>query len=392
MKCASALSTTSDSKTALREIVDRVAEDLSGIQGSFAIAFVSAHHAESLDMLNGLCRERNIANHVLAVTGETIVGEGQEIEGSPAASLWAIKLPEGISPRPIRLTSGDDGISGLPGDLAELGLAGRVMMLLADPFSFAADRLFLDLDREAPGLKVVGGMASGTNRPRGNRLVLDDQVFDNGAIGMILEGPLVIRTVVSQGCRPVGRPMLITKAENNLIRELGRRPALAVLREMYESLDEDDQELVRGGLHVGRVINEYQDSFGRGDFLIRNVMGADDSGGIAISDNVRVGQTVQFHVRDASTADEDLRHLLDEDLEKHANSKVSGGLLFSCNGRGTRLFSEPNHDAQAIRSAYGSVPVAGFFAMGEFGPVGGKNFVHGFTASLALFAEDRPET
>ena len=176
-----------------------------------------------------------------------------------------------------------------------------------------------------------------------------------------------------------------------MIRELGRRPAIDVLRETYEELDEGDQALVREGLHVGRVINEYQDRFGRGDFLVRNVLGADDSGGIAITDHVRVGQTVQFHVRDAETADEDLRTMLAEDQAKHPESHVAGGLLFSCNGRGSRLFPAPDHDVQAVRDAYGPIPVAGFFAMGELGPIGGKNFVHGFTASLALFGSTTTE-
>ena len=385
MKCTSALSTTKNSTLAFNDLTDRVAKDLAGEPGTIAVAFVSAHHAQALGELARLCKEKRIAEHFLAVTGETIVGEGQEIEGAAAASLWAIRLPQCITIRPVRLVWTDGGLTGLPPEIASVGAAKRTMLLLADPYSFPTDRMFLDLEREAPGLSVVGGMASGSNTPGGNRLVLNGQVFSDGAVGWILDGPLAIRTIVSQGCRPVGRPMLVTKSEGNLIHELGRRPAIEVLRETYDSLNEDDQELIRHGLHVGRVINEYQESFGRGDFLIRNVMGTDDTGGIAITDMVRVGQTVQFHVRDAATADEDLRLLLAQDLEKHPRSTVAGGLLFSCNGRGTRLFSAPHHDAQVIQSLYGDIPVAGFFAMGELVRVGGKIFVHGFTASLALF-------
>ncbi len=140
--------------------------------------------------------------------------------------------------------------------------------------------------------------------------------------------------------------------------------------------------MAKGGLHIGRVINEYQEAFGRGDFLVRNVIGADESGSIAITDQIRIGVTVQFHVRDAETADEDLRSLL---AELEGDTHYEGALLFTCNGRGTRLFSKPDHDVQALRDALGPLPVAGFFAMGELGPVGGQNFVHGFTASIALF-------
>ena len=388
MTCASALSTAQDSATALRDVVDRVAAGLGDSPGSIAVAFVSPHHAGALADLARLCRERRIADHFLAVTGETIIGDGREVEGSAAVSLWAIRLPDLVKIRPVRLTWNESEVIGLPDDSAALGSSGRTALLLGDPFSFPADRLFQTLETLAPGLRVVGGMASGSRAPGGNRLALDGEVFDDGAVGLILDGPLAIRTVVSQGCRPVGRSMIVTRAERNVIRELGRRPAVEVLRETYDELDEDDQELIREGLHVGLVINEYQEAFGRGDFLIRNVLGADDSGGIAITDHVRVGQTVQFHVRDAQTADDDLRSMLADDRAKNARSGAAGGLLFSCNGRGSRLFSEHDHDVKAIRDAYGPIPVAGFFAMGELGPVGGKNFVHGFTASLALFGDD----
>jgi small ligand-binding sensory domain FIST len=96
---------------------------------------------------------------------------------------------------------------------------------------------------------------------------------------------------------------------------------------------------------------------------------------------------VQFHIRDADAADEDLRQLLAMQREKR--SGVPGGaLLFSCNGRGTRLFSKPNHDAGVIQDLCGPLPLAGFFAQGELGPVGGRNYIHGFTASVALFEDD----
>ena len=181
--------------------------------------------------------------------------------------------------------------------------------------------------------------------------------------------------------------MIVTRAENNVIRELGRRPALESLRDIFQELSDDDQRRIQDGLHIGRVINEYRGDFQRGDFLVRNVIGVDrDSGALGITDRVRVGQTVQFHVRDAATADEDLRALLR--LDRGANPRrPAAALVFSCNGRGTRLFPGPDHDARTVRAEAGDVPLAGFFAQGELGPVGGQNFIHGFTASVALFEE-----
>jgi small ligand-binding sensory domain FIST len=181
--------------------------------------------------------------------------------------------------------------------------------------------------------------------------------------------------------------MVITRGQENIIEELGGRPPLAQLQELWNSLTPEDQNLFQQGLHIGRVINEYQGEFQRGDFLVRNVLGLDRAtGALAITDRVRVGQTVQFHVRDAETADEDLHALLQLDVHAH-DKPPQGALLFTCNGRGTRLFNQPHHDAGVIRAEAGTIPVAGFFAQGELGPVGGQNFIHGFTASVALFEE-----
>ena len=385
MKCVSALSTERNTETALRSVVDRAAKELAGEAADLALLFASRHHAEALGEAAHEVRRRGLGRHVLGCTGESIVGEDREVEGAPALSLWAIQLP-GVTLRPLRITFEDDVFQGW--DPASFDRPDSPsLILLGDPFTFPTDPFLklLNEGRKAP--RVVGGMASGASMPGGNRLVLDDDVYDDGAVTVALEGPLTIRTVVSQGCRPIGRPMIVTKVEQNLIRELGRRPAIEVLQELFGSLEPEDQERVQEGLHVGRVINEYQEKFERGDFLVRNVLGTDGKGAIAINDVIRVGQTIQFHVRDAGTADEDLRGLLERERAERPDAVVRGCLLFSCNGRGTRLFATPNHDVAAIHEALGPVPVAGFFAMGEIGPVGGQNFVHGFTASVVLFEE-----
>jgi small ligand-binding sensory domain FIST len=378
MKCAGALSTVRNSETAIGEVLNRVAQGLGDNGGDLAFVFASAHHGDTLARFSRQIRERRLAKHVLGCTGESIIGEDREVEGQTALSLWAIQLP-GATLKPIRLEIDNQEVTGVvPGTTG-------TAFLLGDPFSFPADVWLKRLRDESPHLQVIGGMASAAQVPRQNRLVLDDVAYEDGAVAILVQGPVAIQTVVSQGCRPIGRPMIITKADRNLIQELGRRPAVLMLREVFDELSETERERVRQGLHVGRVINEYQDKFDRGDFLVRNVIGADESGGIAITDLVRIGQTVQFHMRDAEAADEDLRSL----LETTTGHPPVGALLFSCNGRGSRMFSAPDHDVGALRHRFGPIPVAGFFAMGEIGPVGGQNFVHGFTASVALFGEAR---
>ena len=203
-------------------------------------------------------------------------------------------------------------------------------------------------------------------------------------MGVVIGGNVRIRPVVSQGCRPIGKPLVITRAEANVIIELGGKPALERLREIYADLDHQDRVLVRTSLHVGRAANEYQESFQQGDFLVRTVAGADpESGVLAVGDLVRTGQTVQFHVRDAASAHDDLVALLTR--EKERGSTAAGALVFTCNGRGSRLFHTPSHDAACLQQVLGPLPAAGFFAQGEIGPIGSRTFVHGFTASIALF-------
>lgn len=385
MRAVGALSTTRNTEAAWGEVVPTLADGLAGEAGDLAMVFASPHHADGLGRLAQDLIGRGLARHVLGCTGESIIGDGREVEGTAALSVWVARMP-GVSIAPVRLEYDPQGEStGLP-----IGGTGPIL-LLADPFSFPPVQWLALLQKEAPGTVVMGGMASAGQVPGRNVLVLDGETFDSGALAVRLDGPIRVESIVSQGCRPIGRPMIVTKAEGNKVIELGRRPALEVLQETYQGLDPAEQEQAREGIHLGRVIDEYRERFGRGDFLVQNVLGIDESGAIAITDRVRVGQTVQFHVRDAGTADDDLDTLLE-----NAANRPFAALLFSCNGRGQRMFPGPNHDVEAVRRRFGPIPVAGFFAMGEIGPIGGQNFVHGYTASIALFSEvndaDSPAT
>jgi small ligand-binding sensory domain FIST len=264
------------------------------------------------------------------------------------------------------------------------GSETRALLGFGDPFTTPMTDFLGLLDAHLPGVPLIGGMASSARQPGENLIVRNDQVLSDGFVGLSLSGPVEIETIVSQGCRPIGTTLVITKARDNVIEQLGGKAALSALRETIESLTEADKSLLSNGLLIGRAISEYRESFGRGDFLVRNLMGVDQSSGaIAVTDYVRIGQTVQFHVRDAATASEDLSLLLAPQQSENARP-AAGALLFSCNGRGSRMFEAPCHDVSAARAAMPQTPVAGFFAAGELGPVGGKNFIHGHTASLAL--------
>jgi small ligand-binding sensory domain FIST len=389
MRYAASLSIVADTASAVDAICEDVKSQLQGQRPNLAFVFVSQAHADQFEQIPQRIMSALGCQHLLGCTGEAIAGGAQEVEQGPAISLWAASLPEAnLESFHVTFQRTPDGMlsEGLPEIDPELRGETRAVFLLGDPFSCAPDVLIERFADELPGVPLIGGMASGGKGPGQNRLFWNGASLERGGVGVIVRGGPRIRTLVSQGCRPIGSPYIVTKAEQNIIHELGGKPALERLQELFGTLPERDRLLVHRGLNLGIAMNEYQEKFQRGDFLISNVIGADqETGAIGIGNLVRTGQTVQFHVRDADTADEELVHLLERYTAN--DTEYDAALLFSCNGRGTRLFSEPHHDAQAIRDACGPLPLAGFFAQGELGPVGRKNYIHGFTASVALFEE-----
>jgi small ligand-binding sensory domain FIST len=389
MAFAAALSVVSQTDHAIDEVCSQALARL-GSPPDLALLFLSPHHIESADRMAATARRRLGAGSLLGCPGEAIVCNDREIEGRSALSLWLAQFPKTTQLHAFHLevekTPEGHSLVGWPDRLADADPNRSAMLLLGDPFSFPVEIFLRNLNENHPGVRVMGGMASGINRSGACRLILGDRVLDRGAIGVLIEGSVGIRSIVSQGCRPIGRHMVITRGKGNVIAGLGGKAPLEQLQELWQELSAEERSLCEHGLHVGRAINEYQGTFKRGDFLVRNVMGLDqDSGSLAINDAIRVGQTVQFHVRDSMTADEDLRTMLE--AAKSYETRAGGALLFTCNGRGTRLFSEPHHDARAILAELGELPLAGFFAQGELGPVGGQNFIHGFTASVVLIDE-----
>ncbi|HJU01107.1 MAG TPA: FIST N-terminal domain-containing protein [Actinomycetes bacterium] len=381
-----AISTAPDHAQALDEVIPAALEQAGG-PPDLVVCFFSMEHAEAAGGIALSLSERTGTGNILGCTAQGVIGGGRELEGEPGLAVWLARLP-GVEVRPfgLRVLPLEDGvgIGGWP-DLPDGDQAS--VLLLADPFTFPADSFLERLNAEQPGLPVIGGMVSGATEPGRHRLLYGTEVLDGGAAGVALIGPVDLRAVVSQGCRPVGSPFAVTRGEGNVVHELGGQPAVSRLRQMLAGLDDHEQELLRGGgLQVGQVIDEHKASFDRGDFLVRGLLGADpETGSIAVADSVEVGQTLQFHVRDAASADEDLELL----LVPVSRWRPRGVLLFSCNGRGRGFFGEPDHDAARVAAATAEAPMAGFFAQGELGPIGGRNFLHTFTASMAVFCEPR---
>lgn len=378
MPYAAALSVHPLPTHATGEVVGDVLEQLGGRRPELAVLFVTRPHLGVLEDIASSVRAMLDPGTLLAATAVSVLGGREEAEEVAAVSLWAGHTGA-ARPLALEAVAGDDHDVNIVGmDADDLDEAGT-LILLADPASFPVDAFLASLNESHPGLPVIGGMASAGFGPGANRLVVDGRVLDRGAVGVLLAPSARVTAIVSQGCEPIGDPFTVTRAERNMLHEIAGRPALERVQDVVATLGPDERTKAAKGLHVGRVIDEHKAEFVRGDFLVRNVLGADrENGAVAVGDEIAVGAIVQFHVRDAESADIDLRSLLD-------GHRAEAALVFTCNGRGSHLFGEPHHDAAVVSEALDTSAVGGMFCAGEIGPVGSANFVHGFTASVALF-------
>jgi small ligand-binding sensory domain FIST len=384
------LSQDGDPAGAAREACAAVRAGLGdGAPPTLVVMFASPGLCEEAEALLAAVHEELAPQYLIGAMGEAIVGDGREIEDGPALAVWAARLP-GAEVMPFRLVArplGEGmGVLGWPDAISD-GAAAEVgpVIMLADPFSFPADGLLAELNDEPGAPAVVGGLASGGTRPGEHRLFAGTDVVEEGAVAIALRGARM-RTVVSQGCMPIGPEMVITAAEGSTVLELAGMPALMKLQEVVEALEPGERALALEGLLAGLVIDENTPDYERGDFLVRAIQGGDrDTGALIVGERVRVGQTMRFHVRDAASADDDLRAALREARGADGQGEPGGALLFSCNGRGTRMFPTADHDAGAIAEELAAIPAAGLFCNGEIGPVGGRSFLHAFTATMVLF-------
>lgn len=336
--------------------------------------------------------------HLIGCMGAGVLGEGRELEDRPALVVWGAILP-GARITPLRAVGwrtpdGEIEVAGWPTEAGAgtpaSGLPGAddVVLALADPYTFPTDALLRIIDTAPWQPPIVGGLAAGGSRPGEHVLWLDEHAMHDGLVGVAIGGISLV-TAVSQGCTPVGPEMVVTDADGQgRIYALAGTPALTKLEQVLDGLDDRTLELVNGGITLGIVMNENSPDYGPGDFLMRGILGANpDDGSIHVGEQVRIGQTVRLHVRDDVSADSDLRSVT-RAAARSVSHRVAGALVFTCIARGAAMFTEPDHDATVIADNFGDPPVAGLFCNGEFGTVAGRTFLHGFTATIAIFGDE----
>lgn len=378
---------------AWRDVLDRALDaallPLAEATADLLVLFANTDFAADYPAMLARTGERTGARNVVGCSGSGVIGGDREAEQQASIAVLAVCLPDrsyltacALGPDQI-----SDALTDAPAWPRLLGMqpsACTGILVLADPYTANPEEMVSSLQSAYPGVPIVGGLASGLGDARGTYVFEGERSLAQGAVLVAFSGRVALRPVVSQGCEPIGEAWTITDVDGYLVKKIGNRPAFEVLRETLLKLEPAARQRASSNLLVGLAMDEYRESHGRGDYLIRNILGADQSTGvIAVGAHPRVGQTLQFQVRDARAADDELRHLLAGAAEELSGA-APAALLFACNGRGTGLFGVPDHDARAASEILGAPALAGFFCNGEIGPVGRGTYLHGFTASLGL--------
>jgi small ligand-binding sensory domain FIST len=352
-------------------------------------AFVSSDWRPHVEEFLEIVQVHGRAPLVVGCSADGVIGTGEEDEGVSGFTLMMLRLPNtkvgfaSIKPEEIVPAPRADywhRLTGVPpkdaGD----------WIVLCNPALVNAEKWLKGWNAAYPESRCFGGLASGGSREEDLFLFHSFDSAESAALVLNFRGGVRLDGVLSQGCRPIGEPYTITSVEENLVVRIASKSAFEILEETFESLAEEEQEMARGNILAGLAMTEYVEEHGRGDFLVRNIIGGDpDAGVLALGAFPRVGQTLQFQLRDKDAADEDMRRLCEAARAREGDAFAS--VLFTCTGRGARMFEVPNHDAGIVEEVFGKIPSAGFFCNGEIGPVGEKNFLHGYTASLALFVK-----
>ena len=388
MKWASAISESAN----VEEAVSECAESIKSIVGNspdLVFVFPSFNFSGQFKDISNALSQHFENSVIMGCSGNGVIGAGREVEHTPGFAMCAAELPEvEITPFHISdsdLPDGDDPPNKWENVLGVSRESRPNFVLLADPFSVRGENLLMGMDYAYPDCKIVGGLASGGTQPGSNALYLNNITYDHGIAGVALSGNIEISTIVAQGCKPIGSLSRITKCERNILQELDGRSPFDILGETYNELNEADQKLFQNSLFLGVVMDPFESSPGIGDFLIRNIVGANpDAGQLAVGQMLREGQLVQFHLRDAQTSTENLSNMLDE-YRSTPFGPETGALMFSCLGRGKYLYEAPAHDTDLFREKIGALPLTGFFCNGEIGPVSGSTFLHGYTSSFGIF-------
>ncbi len=400
-----------DASLACAHVLEQIAGQLDGRGPAAAFVFFSGFKPDAAAKI-GETLARGLGTDVLAGMSAAGVVGGRVMFERRAGVAALVLAGDGI--RGTQFGVGADAMPTSQGpaydaDLAHvvgIGDEHRASFVFVDAGSMPTGELLPALGRAAGGRPILGGTAMRPETPDAETILIHGgRVQRGGMVGVSLSGAVEVRTLVAQGCKAVGHPVVVTASRNNLVMEMAGRPAIAVLRELAQKFAPGDRPLLAGGLYLGVAVDEYRERFGRGDFVVSRIIGGDEQAGyIALENSIPTGRTVQLHLRDPTVARADLDLLLD--VEK-LHDRPAGVLLLTDLARGRTMFDEQWSDAVGIARAFdqlpageavaragyeissheGPVPVAGAMTTGQIGPIGGTTRLLGLTACAALFRE-----
>lgn len=387
LAAAESFSGAANTKKAAAEVAESVLGQL-GQSPDLGVVFFTPQHREQVSDLHREIQGRLGPDVLIGCSSSGTIGAGQEHQVGPGISLWAACAPGArVQSFHLSLTEMEGGgfVRGWP----DVGPEASVI-LLVDPFGFPLDPFLSSLRKGGKYPTLIGGLASGANRFGGNLLIENDHVVSSGAVGFVIDGAARFQPLVSQGCRPIGQPLRVTRSQKNIVLELNGAPACELFNQTMGSLEEDERLRFSRAPHVG--IHEGGEEYegGAGSFRVRGIMGLDNQeGSMAIADFVNEGMVLQFHTKDGEAAHDDLNQILG--LATGFYPSPAGALMFACAGRGLPLFGRSDHDIALIQSHYPKLPVSGMFAAGEIGPCGGQPFIHGFAVTAGLLVPQEGE-
>lgn len=389
MRWVSAISRAPDLDVALADVADQAARGLDQIEPDVVFVFLDQHFAPLAERVGRKLAPWLGSALLVGVSARGVIGGGAEVEDERAVAVLAGVLPDvEIEARHVEQSALGIAAADAPAWRALIGteLHEPSFLVLTDPYSLDAATLIAGLDAAHPGAPKIGGIASGGRQPGSTALLLGGDVYRNGAVVVAFSGNVQLETVVAQGCRPIGEPHFVTSCHEHLLRELDGRSPRDVLTALHERLPPPDQALFTDSLFVGLAMPGEHRELHVGDFLVRGILGLDpDTGALWIASELEQNSILQFHLRDAATSAKDLERQLARFRARGSANRAAAALLVSCVGRGAALYGAPNHDSLAFQRLVADVPLGGFFAGGEFGPVNGTTYVHGYTSAFGVF-------
>jgi len=380
----------SDASTA-RAVTDAVEQGLAqaGVShADAALVFFSAEHSARERELVETIRRAAGTDRIAGCSAAGVLTSNGEVEGGRGLAVMVVSSDQlecqPLLFKPLRERDGDIGAE-LAAVAAPTQASGSLVTLFPDTYNGQPQRLLESLHDERGFTPVIGAGASENGAAQATYQLSSAGVTSNAVAGLYLNGSFQSHIEITQGCQPITDPMVITKAERNLIYEIDERPALEVFAGLLKGPLAEDLRRALTVLFVGLPADRLINSVAPGKYLIRNIIGIDpDKGILGVAEEVTEGESMIFAMRDGQRARDDLNQMLQRQVNNLGGRKPAFGFYFNCCGRGSSLYGIPGIDSAYIKQALGDFPLIGMFGGYELAPLGRANHLFAYTGVLAL--------